>query len=219
MTLRIRYEKLKTKKEVLESEIQSKRQHFNTLQQQYQNLIKARWILTEVAKETQIRFKAKVESLVTMAIQSVFDRPFKFVLEFERKRNKLECRPIVMEGDAEYVPKDDLGGGIIDIISFALRVVLWSLQQPRSRNTLILDEPMKYVGKGELLDRAGQMLREVSHRLGIQLILVTHEPQLADIADIAYEVEHVKGKSVVKMIKGVIEKPKLKLKRRKKKKG
>lgn len=216
MSLRIRYEKLKIKREVLESEMKYRRLRLDDIKRDYENLIKARWILTEVAKETQIRFKERVESLVTMAIQSVFDRSFKFVLEFERKRNKLECRPIVMEGDAEYVPKDDLGGGIIDIISFALRVVLWSLQQPRSRNTLILDEPMKYVGKGELLDRAGQMLREVSHRLGIQLILVTHEPQLADIADIAYEVEHIKGKSVVKMIKGQIEKPKLKLKRRKK---
>ena len=214
MNLRIRYEKLKTKREVLEGELRSKSVNLLTIQEKYANLVKARWILTEVVKETQIRFKAKVESLTTMAIQSVFDRPFKFVLEFERKRNKLECRPVVMEGESEFVPKDDMGGGIIDVISFALRVVLWSLQQPRSRNTLILDEPMKYVGKGELLDRAGQMLREVSHSLGIQLILVTHEPQLADIADIAYMVEHVKGKSVVKMIKG--EKPKLKLKRRKK---
>jgi len=214
MSLRIRYEKLKTKREVLVGDMSARVYHLDAIKKDYENLVKARWILTEVAKETQIRFKEKVESLTTMAIQSVFDRPFRFVLEFERKRNKLECRPIVMEGDVEYVPKDDMGGGIIDVISFALRVVLWSLQKPRSRNTLILDEPMKYVGKGDLLDRAGQMLREVSHSLGIQLILVTHEPQLADIADMAYMVEHVKGRSVVKMIKG--ETPKMKLKRRKK---
>jgi DNA repair exonuclease SbcCD ATPase subunit len=214
MTLRIRYEKIKTKKEILQSEMQSKRKHLDVIKVNYENLIKARWILTEVAKETQIRFKERVESLVTMAIQAVYNEPFRFVLEFERKRNKLECRPVVMEGDAELVPKDDMGGGIIDIISFALRVVLWSLQQPRSRNTLILDEPMLAVG--DLIDKAGQMLREVSHRLGIQLIIVTHATQLAEIADIAYHVERIKGKSVVKMIKGQMEKPKLKLKRRKK---
>ncbi len=215
MSLRIRYEKLKTKREVLVGDMEARVYHLDAIKANYENLIKARWILTEVAKETQIRFKAKVESLVTMAIQSVFDRPFKFVLEFERKRNKLECRPVVMEGDSEYTAKDDLGGGIVDVISFAMRIVLWSLQQPRSRNTIILDEPMKFVGKGELLDRAGQMLKEISHKLGIQLIIVTHEPQLAEIGDIAYLVEHKKGKSHVSLIKGQIEKPKLKLKRRK----
>ena len=50
----------------------------------------------------------------------------------ERKRNKLECRPVVMEGDYEYTAKDEMGGGIIDIISFAFRVVLWSLESPLS---------------------------------------------------------------------------------------
>ena len=216
MNLRTKYERLQTKREVLRNEHNSKIQYLEVLKKKYENFVKARWVLTEVSKATQIRFKERVESLVTMAIQSVFDRSFKFVLYFEHKRNKLECRPVVMEGDDEFVPKDDMGGGIIDIISFALRVVLWSLQIPKSRNTLILDEPMKYVGKGVLLDRAGQMLKEISHRLNIQLIVVTHEPQLAQAADVVYNVEHIKGRSVVTLIKEEIEKPKLKLKRRKK---
>ena len=215
MDYRIRYERLKTKKETLETILELAKDGLLSTEEEYDNHNKARWVLTEVAKATQERFKERVESLTTMAIQSVFDRPFKFILEFERKRNKLECRPIVMEGDNEHVPKDDMGGGIIDVISFALRVVLWSLQQPKSRNTLILDEPMKYVGKGDLLDRAGVMLREISHKLGIQLILVTHEPLLAEIADVAYSVEHKNGKSVVSLIKGEVSKPKLRLKRRK----
>lgn len=205
MSLRLRYEKLKNTRQVYQNQLEDKEKELTSLKEKSNNLIKARWVLTKVAEQTQLRFKEKVESLVTMAIQSVFDRNFNFVLLFEQKRNKFECRPVVMENEVEYTPKDDMGGGIIDVISFALRVVLWSLQKPKTRNFLVLDEPMKYVGKGELLERAGMMLREISHRLGIQLVLVTHEPQLAEIADTAYSVTHRSGKSFVELIKGEVK--------------
>lgn len=166
-----------------------------------EDLIHARLIITEVAKKTQERFKEKVESLVTLAIQSVFNRPFKFFLVFDRKANKVSCQPIIKEGDSEYIPKDDMGGGIIDLISFAFRVVLWSLEYPKSRNVFILDEPMKFIGKGDLLEKAGKMLHEVSHRLKFQLIIITHEPELAEISDRAYQVTHNGNQSTVRLIK------------------
>lgn len=204
--LNTRYDRLSGEKDSLLKLIEKKNFELEDMVHRSEVFVKARWVLSEVARLTQERFKEKVETLVTTAIRAVFDRPFKFVLEFERKRNKLECRPVIKEGDVEYVPKDDMGGGIIDVLSFALRVVMWSLQRPRTRNVIVLDEPMKYVGKGELLDRAGRMLREVSKGLGIQLILVTHEPQLIEIADRAYSVRHNGKKSVVDLVKG--EKPK-----------
>ena len=148
---------------------------------------------------TQNRFKTRVEDLVTLAIQSVFNRDFKFELIFEQKRNKFECRPVIMEGDSEYVPKDDMGGGILDIIAFALRVVLWSLENPRSRNLIILDEPMRFVGRA-LVQSAGNMIKEISHRLNIQILLVTHEMELTELGDCVYKVTHVGGLSKVENI-------------------
>lgn len=165
-----------------------------------ENLVKARWVLAEVSKITQQKFKEYIESLVTMAIRSVFDRPFKFLVDFELKRNKSECNFRVQEGEnPPYIPKDEMGGGMVDIIAIALRVVMWSLQRPKSRNVFILDEPMKFVGKGELLQRAGQMLREISDRLSFQLIIVTHEPEFMELADKSWVVEHNGTYSVVKV--------------------
>lgn len=139
---------------------------------------------------TQEKLKARVDALVTLAISSIFDRPFTFDLQFERKRGRVECTPRIMEGDKEYIPKEDVGGGIIDITSFAMRVVLWSIENPKARNLFILDEPMKFVGKGLLLERAGNVLREIADRLGVQLIVVTHESELASMADTKYIVTH-----------------------------
>ena len=189
----------KGKKSSLQKTINQLKRSIKVLEKRAKDTTKAKWVLTEVARITQDRFKEKVNDLVTLSVQSVFDRPFEFELQFVRQRNKFECVPIVREGDDEYVPKDDLGGSIIDLISFVFRVVLWSLQRApdRSRPIFILDEPMKWVGKGETLRRAGHVLRELSHNLKFQLIIITHEPELARIADKAYTVQHNGEWSVV----------------------
>jgi len=169
-----------------------------------ENRIKARYVIAEVAKLTQTKFTSYVEQLVTMAIKSIFDRPFQFKVDFDLKRNKSECFLRIQEGEDEepFVPKDELGGGMLDTISFALRIVLWSLQNPRSSATILLDEPFKFVGQDELLDRAGAMLKEISQRMNIQFIITTHQPKLTDIADNAWKVEHNGKHSVVTQIVG-----------------
>jgi DNA repair exonuclease SbcCD ATPase subunit len=160
--------------------------------------IQARVVLTTVAQMTQQKFVSFVEDMVTLAIQSVFERDLKFIVNFEIKRNKSECKLLVSEGGGEpFVPKDEMGGGLLDVISLALRVVLWSLENPRSRNVLVLDEPLKFVGHGELMEKSAKMLRDISHRLGLQLIINTHEEELADLADRSWLVTHDGVKSMI----------------------
>ncbi len=164
-------------------------------------LLKARWVLAEAAKITQQQFSECVQNMVTMAIQAVYGLPLKFLVNFEIKRNKAECQLLVQEGDKEpFVPKDEMGGGLLDVISFALRVVLWSLERPRSNNVLLLDEPLKFLGKGELLNKAAIMVKDISHRLGLQIIINTHEPELLEIADRGWMVSYDGIKSSVEEI-------------------
>jgi DNA repair exonuclease SbcCD ATPase subunit len=190
----------------IESEITTEREN-------YDNLIKARFILAEVAKLTQTKFTSYVEQLVTMAIKSIFDRPFQFKVDFDLKRNKSECFLRIQEGEDEepFVPKDELGGGMLDTISFALRIVLWSLQNPRSSNTILLDEPFHFLG--DLSERACSLVKEISSRLNIQFIITTHNESLSSIADKAWRVTNEDGLSKVTLIVGEEDKPILKRKR------
>jgi DNA repair exonuclease SbcCD ATPase subunit len=198
------FSEVKARQKLLKADLDSKLGKVIAEKDRIGLMVKARWTLVEVSNQTQKRFKEKVETLVTMAIRSVFDRPFQFLLEFERKRNKMECRPEIKElvdgKSRTFDPSEDMGGGIVDIISFALRVVLWSLENPRSRSVIVLDEPMKNLGK--LVSLAGQVLKEISHRLNFQLIIITHEDSLIEIADRAYYVKHDGNKSVVTLAKG-----------------
>ena len=178
-------------------------------------LEKARWVIGEVARITQARFKAYVEPIITMALNAVYHEDnMKFLMEFTINRNQPECQLLVQEGDHEpYLPKDETGGGVVDILSFALRVVLWSLENPRTRAVFFLDEPMKNVGMGKdvLLSRAGEMMRNISDQLHFQLIIISHEAELSDIADKAWEFSKEAGVTVIRQLKGPVEKTKLRL--------
>ena len=131
------YDKLISRKATLIQEKQRKRKDIRKLNKKIEMHIAAQITLNEFSKISQEKFKEKIESLVTMFIQAVFDRPFTFHLEFQKKRNNIECVPIIKEGEDEFSPKDDMGGSILDLISFAFRIVLWSLESPRSINVFI----------------------------------------------------------------------------------
>jgi ABC-type transporter Mla maintaining outer membrane lipid asymmetry ATPase subunit MlaF len=169
-----------------------------------EDVIKARYVLVEVQQLTQQRFKEKFESLITIAIRNVWDRSFRFCLEFENKRNQMQCNIVVKEtvDGVERVYNDlknEVGGSMLDVIAFAGRIVLWSLENPKSRNVIVLDEPMKNMG--ELIILGAQIIREISHNLGFQLIIITHDKELIDIADKAWVVSHSNGKSNLELIK------------------
>jgi len=208
-----KYQNLQGRKDEILVNLESKRSELEETEKSLAEHIKSRWVLTEVAKLTQERFKVRVESLVTLAIRSVFDRFFEFKLRFERERNRFVCQPLIKEGGEEYIPKKDMGGSIIDIISFALRIVLWSLETPRSRGLFVVDEPMRWVGEGEELLKGGKFISEISHKLGFQILLITHSPALTEIADKAFKVVRRNKRSQVTVIK---EPPKKQLVRRNK---
>lgn len=187
---------LKTKKDTLTAEIAKKRAIVLLESNKHANHIKARFVLVEVSRQTQERLKTVIEQLVNLCLNEVFpDRNFTFKADFQIKRNKMECEFLVEVDGHEYSPKDDMGGSILDIIAFALRTILWSFENPRSRNVIIMDEPFRFSGR--LITKAVQMVKELSDKLGIQFIINTHSEELIDIADRSWHVTNIKGKSMV----------------------
>jgi len=157
-------------------------------------------VITTVAKIVQIKVKTRVESLLSMAIRSVFtERNFTFELQSPEK-NKTKFVPVIKEGDSEFVPKDEMGRSIIDVISFAFRVVLWTISSPRTRNLFILDEP--FLRTGDLIEMAGTMLQTLSRELKFQVIIISHLDKLIEFCDKVWRVRHNGKQSIVKLVKG-----------------
>src|SRR3990167_5448947 len=161
---------------------------YNSLKEYNENLQKARVLIAEAGKYTQSYLKDYIESMVTTALQAVFEEDYQFVIDFDIKRNKPEAKISLKLRGEETDPKDSCGGGVLDVASFALRVILWSIENPKSSNVIILDEPMKFLhGK---MENASQLLKKLSKDLNIQFIIVSQLDELTRYADKAFIVTH-----------------------------
>lgn len=153
---------------------------------------KAREIIREVGIKTQNQLSFHISDITSLALEAVFNDPYKLIVEFVQRRNKTEC-DLYFERDGNRVePLSASGGGAIDVAAFALRIASWSMQRPKSRNVIILDEPLRFLS-ADHQEQASQMIKEVSQKLGIQFIIITHEPILASYADKVFETKIRKG--------------------------
>lgn len=125
--------------------------------------------------------------------------PYKLTMEFVDRRDKNECDLRFERQGNLMKPLDSSGVGAIDVASFALRIAAWSIQFPKSRPVIILDEPFKFLDKSKH-GRAFEMLKELSLKLGLQFIIVTHEEGLTENADRIFKVSNTKRTSKVEQI-------------------
>ena len=195
---RTELEQRKGKRNQLQNQVDKSEQKIKSLERQEKDLQQAQLILQSVAKATQDELCFHISELVTLALEAVFPDPYKFVLEFTLRRGKSEADLYFLKGKERVHPTSASGGGAIDIATFALRVSLWSLKQPRSRNVLILDEPFRFLSEN-LQPKASQMLKEISEKLKLQMIIVTHETELLESADKIFKVTMKKGVSKVEV--------------------
>lgn len=158
----------------------------------------ARIILQESARLTQEQVQYRISNLATLAMESVFDDPYKIGLEFENKYGRTSAN-LFFERDEESIdPLDASGGGAIDVASFGLQLSLWTLRVPRSRNLFILDEPLKWLKGGSLPEKGAEMIKQISHKLGVQIIMVSHIPDQIEHADKVFRIVQKRGVSSIK---------------------
>jgi len=156
----------------------------------------AREILRMVGLETQQQLQYHISDITSLALDAVFPDPYELVVDFVQRRNKTECDLLFSRGEELVDPLSATGGGACDIASFALRIASWSMKNPRSRATIILDEPMKNLSE-TYQEQASRMIKELSTKLNLQFIIVTHNTTLAEHADKIFSVRLRKGVSYV----------------------
>lgn len=197
--IRTRVDRLRGEQAKVSQIIQTLREEIRDLRRQVIYHEQASAIIREVGLRTQQELQVHIGDITSLALEAVFDDPYTLVAEFVERRNKNECDLYFVRDEQRIKPTDASGGGTVDIAAFALRIASWSMQRPRSRNTIILDEPMRFVSAA-YQERASQMIKEISERMGLQFIIVTHNPVLASYADRTFEVTIKKGISKIKQL-------------------
>jgi len=163
-------------------------------QERASDLEKAREIAQCVLLLTQGRVKTAIEEIVTLALSTVYPE-LSFELEYEIKRNQSEATPWIVENDERHSPRDEVGGGVLDIVSLGLRLALWALMEPKPANIFILDEPAKFLSRDKQ-PLFGEMLSQLSKTLGVQILIVSHNNAIIDSADKVYKISQSDGISI-----------------------
>ncbi len=144
---------------------------------------------SEFARE---QAKVQIESLVTKCLQFIFESNIEFLIEIEELRNKANAEFYVINENEDLIiktkPELSRGGGVVDIVSLALRIAFLQIHKPRIEGPLILDEPAKHVSE-DYIYNVGDFLKQTSEMFNRQIIMVTHNQHLSNISNFCYRVE------------------------------
>ncbi len=176
---------------------------FEIASKQYElkGLEEARILLQQTSVTARDYAKTKLEEIVTNALQYIFTSDFRFEIELGESGGKPQADFFVVslqDGiEVRNRPEDSRGGGVVDIISLALRwAVLQIHADPKMNGPMMLDEPGKHVSEDYAIKLA-VFLKQMSQHFKRQIVMVTHQPHLAVAADNLFEVELKGGKSIV----------------------
>jgi DNA repair exonuclease SbcCD ATPase subunit len=165
---------------------------------------KVQILLTKTSEFAREQLKTRIEETVTAALQAVFGEgmEFRIIITTFRDQPAAEWQVVSKYGDIEVAgnPQDARGGGITDIVSLALRLAMMELARPKVTGPVVLDEPGKMVSK-EFAANMAYFLKEYAAKTGRQIILVTHNEELAAMGNKTYQViKNGLGESVVTAI-------------------
>lgn len=141
---------------------------------------------------------AVVEDLVSEGLATVYGtKRLRFRLEPTHKRAMFSVEPSTEDiiADVDGPTEDTFGGAVVQIEAFLLRLVF--LLQMRMVPFMVLDESFNCVSAGYLQNLA-QLLGDLCRRFGLDILLVTHQQEMAEAADKVFHlVDRQDGKGAV----------------------
>lgn len=160
-------------------------------------------LLQKTSSFAREQSKKQIEQLTTNCMQFIFDNNSKFEIEIQELYGKASADFYIIDNanglESKTRPIESRGGGLVDIISLALRISFLQLYRPLIDGPLILDEPAKHVSE-EYINNVADFLKRSSEMFNRQIIMVTHNVHLASIAMNSYKVENTNNTSFVDLI-------------------
>ena len=149
---------------------------------------KASVFFQSLSDDESSKFQAKLETLVTAGLQVVFQEPMKFCIDVGTERNTITVRFFVESIVNGYKAKLDIlsakGGGVADVVAFLLQFLMVHYL-PNRRRIIIGDEPWKNLS-ADYKARFASFVKMICKKAGMQVIIVTHDPEYSDVADKVY---------------------------------
>lgn len=138
-------------------------------------------VLQKMAEKQRTAACKKLEYLGTCALQYAISPTYRMKVDIlPGKRPTAEV--VICKRNGIEIDPSEGGGGVIDISSMALRIISLESYEPFVDGPIILDEPGKMVSK-EYVPMLSEFIKKISKDFGRQVIVVTHNEFLGQVAD------------------------------------
>lgn len=191
------------KKEKILEEINNNKDKINNIQSEVDLIEKVSLLLQRTSEFARNQAKVQIESLTTNCLQFIFENNIEFEIEIEELYGKANAEFYVTSNIEDTIvrtkPEQSRGGGVVDIISLALRIAFLQVHKPKIEGPLILDEPAKHVSE-EYIFNVADFLKRTSEIFERQIIMVTHNNHLSSIGTKSYKIYMKNSESYVEQI-------------------
>lgn len=181
-------------------QVEKKRQVIKEVEAEEKKLSGVVFLLQKAADFSRNQATHQIEDIVTQSIAYIMQNSSRFIVDLSEKRG-LPIAEFFVESDyGEYKvktkPEMSRGGGVVDIVSLALRIAFLENHRPKMDGPLFLDEPGKHISDDYIFNM-GEFVKECSRLFSRQIIMVTHNDYLTNICDKAFRVDIRNGTSDV----------------------
>jgi DNA repair exonuclease SbcCD ATPase subunit len=152
-----------------------------------------RWLEDSIEKNVK-----SMSELATSGLNYIiYDQDIKFKIVQEQKNNRIHMKFVLEQDGVEGDPLASYGGGAAVVVSLILRLSI--MQRLGLGNLLILDESMVALANA-YVPSAANFMKQLSEKTGVNILMVTHNPEFLSISHTAYEgmkTDSLKLKSIV----------------------
>lgn len=192
----------KGKRDSIRESIESLQKDIASANKDVNSLILIETYLSKFADERQAQVYRQIETVVSEGLRYVFQEDMQLEVSSKLVGSRSEVVFNLVseneEGTLRTGIMDSRGGGVAAIVGFLVQVVL-VLLTPALRPIIFLDEAFKNVSD-EYQAPLGEFISDLCDRTGLQVVLVTHQPAIAETSDKRYAFSQVNGKTVIKEV-------------------
>lgn len=142
--------------------------------------------LTTLLAQTSAENLKAIEELISSGLAAIFDDlALSFKFRVEQSRGQQSLVPVLISGGLEGPILDSHGGGPASIVAVLLRIL--TVHRLGLAPFIVLDESLSMLSGG-YVENAAKFLVGLCQRLGLTILMVTHQPSFITEATRAYEI-------------------------------
>lgn len=149
---------------------------------------KVQKVLQQLEETWRGAYEEALGALGGRGLNAVFTSgKYEVLLESNIKRGASSLDIVLVKDGNRVRLKGGSGGSVVQVLAYLLRHLMTTAQKPALRRLAVLDEPFSML-RPEQRPALSMLVEDITNRLDFQFLFSSDEDELADVADVVYQV-------------------------------